>query len=117
MHCANAHDLHVPTAPSGGTSQVVSRFSDAELESFLIDPREPASFAPCPFCGRDIVLGVRKETRNVCLAHAAYKDPTDATGLRYLSGCEPFTTMVARNPLDFLRACKSHGVRWERLVA
>lgn len=94
----------------------MGRFTDEQLESFMLDPREPASVAVCPFCGGDVVLGVRKESRNVCLAHQAHKDPTDASGTRFVSGCEPFTTMVAQNPLDFLRACKSRGVRWERLT-
>jgi hypothetical protein len=90
------------------------RFTDAELESFQIDPREPAGLARCPWCGQDIVLGVRKDTRNVSLAHAGHRDPTDATGTRFISGCDPFVHALGQP--DVIRRLMAAGARFEKLV-
>lgn len=86
----------------------MSRFQGAELDHLNIDPREPFAWSDCPFCGRVIVLGVRKGTRNVSLAHHAETGPDGSVIL----GCEPFSQVTAVNPLDFLRLCKSAGKRW-----
>jgi hypothetical protein len=90
------------------------RFSDAELESFSIDPREPAGLARCPWCGADIVLGVRKDSRNVSLAHSGHRDPTDPTGTRYVSGCEPFVHALGQ--VDVMRILVNAGARFTKLV-
>jgi hypothetical protein len=92
----------------------IGRFSDAELESFSIDPREPAGLARCPWCGQDIVLGVRKDTRNVSLVHAGHQDPTDPTNTRFVTGCEQFARVV-RLP-DVMQQLHNAGTRFQRLV-
>jgi hypothetical protein len=94
---------------------MAGRFTDAELASFSIDPQEPAGLARCPWCGQDIVLGVRKDTRNVSLAHAGHRDPTDLTGTRYVSGCDPFLDALGHD--DVIKRLYNAGARFQRLVA
>lgn len=91
-----------------------SRFTEQELESFYLDPREPPGLARCPWCGGDIVLGVRKDTRNLSIAHQAHPDPTDSTGTRFVSGCEQFLAVLGHN--DLFQCLFSAGARFQRLV-
>lgn len=93
---------------------MAGRFTEAELESFSIDPREPAGLATCPWCGQDIVLGVRKDTRNVTIAHSAHKDPTDPSGTRFISGCDPFVAALSRP--DVVGFLHRSGCRFAKLV-
>lgn len=90
------------------------RFTDAELEAFAIDPRQPSAMAVCPFCGLELVLGYRKDTGNLSLAHASFPDPTRPG--EHIAGCDPFRDIASRNGVEFLRLCKSRGVHWQRLV-
>ena len=91
------------------------RFIDEELEKFIIDPREPAAWSRCPFCGADIVMGVRKDTRNITLAHSAFRDPSDASGTRYVSGCDRFTQALSR--VDVIEYLFQAGARFQKLVS
>jgi hypothetical protein len=93
---------------------MAGRFTEAELETLQIDPHEPAGLARCPWCGQDIVLGVRKDSRNVTLAHAGHRDPTDPTGLRWISGCAPFVEALGYD--DVIRRLVDAGARFEKLV-
>jgi hypothetical protein len=90
------------------------RFTQAELETLSIDPRESAGIARCPWCGQDIIIGVRKDTGNITLAHAGHRDPTDPTGTRYISGCDAF--MEALQHDDVIRRIYNAGGRFQKLV-
>lgn len=90
------------------------RFTEAELDTMQIDPKEPAGLARCPWCGQDIVLGVRKDSRNVSLAHAGHRDPTDASGTRFISGCNPFVEALSHD--DVIQRLVNAGARFQKLV-
>jgi hypothetical protein len=89
------------------------QFSREELEQLRLDPYEPAAIARCPSCGEDIVIGVRSDTRNISLAHAGHRDPTDATGTRWISGCDLF--VEAMRYADVLKRLYNAGARFARL--
>lgn len=89
--------------------------TEAQLESMQIDPREPAAIARCPWCGQAVVLGVRKDTRNVMLAHAGARDPTDPSGTRYVSGCDPFVDALGKD--DVIKRIYSAGARFQKIGA
>ena len=98
-----------------------NRLTDAQLEQFMLDPREPCHVATCPYCGSIVVLGVRKVSEgkgNACLAHEAVQDPLDPTHTKYTSGCAPFAEMTSGTggAVSFLRACKVRGIHWEKFV-
>jgi hypothetical protein len=90
------------------------RFTDEQLEAFYIDPTRPTTWATCPHCGGLLVMGYRKDTGNLSLAHESYPDP-ERPGAHW-PGCEPFRALCERNPVEFLRLCKSSGVHWQKLV-
>lgn len=92
----------------------LGRFSDQELETLSIDPRQPAGLSRCPWCGLDLVLGVRKTNGNVALAHQAHQDPTDPSRTRWISGCEAF--LAVSKETDVMRRLYNAGARWQRLV-
>jgi len=89
---------------------MASKFGDAQLEALNVDPARSLT-APCPFCGSDMVLGPRRDNGNVSIGHAAIDTPEGP-----ICGCSPFRELVYTKPLEFLRLCKSHGVRWARIV-
>jgi hypothetical protein len=90
------------------------RFTEAQLESFYINPRRPAVRAVCPFCGGELVMGHRKDTGNISLAHDAVPDPLHPG--QHVAGCEVFQQIASRNVVEFLRLLQSRGVRFEKLV-
>lgn len=90
------------------------RFDDAALEAFAINPRRPSAWATCPCCGGQLVMGYRKDTGSLSLAHDTLPDPAHP-GV-HLAGCAPFREIAARNVVEFLRICQSRGVRWQKLV-
>lgn len=81
------------------------------LESFAFDPSEPIYVARCPFCGLDLVLGVRKDNGHASLAHSSYPDPDDPTKTRHLTGCEKFNALAHAN--DVLPQLHRAGARWQ----
>jgi hypothetical protein len=83
------------------------------LDSFALDPREPVSMARCPFCGLDLVLGVRKDNGHAALAHSSHPDPSDPTHTKHKTGCDRFNA-IAREP-DVLRRLHREGARWKML--
>jgi uncharacterized C2H2 Zn-finger protein len=93
---------------------MAGRFTEAELEALQIDPRESAGLARCPWCGQDIIIGVRKDTRNVTLAHGGHRDPTDASGTRFITGCDPFVDALKQD--DVLARLYNAGARFRKLL-
>lgn len=91
----------------------VGRFTEAELQTLDLDLSESAGIARCPFCGLDMILGVRKATRNVTLGHQGHADPTDPTGTRFISGCPAFAE-ATRHP-DVMRRLQLAGATWHKL--
>jgi len=82
-----------------------------ELDSFALDLREPIYVARCPFCGLDIVLGVRKDNGHACLAHSSHPDPNDPTHTRHMTGCEKFN-LICRGA-DVIPRLHREGARWQ----
>lgn len=92
---------------------MTEHFSREDLQELSIDPYEPAAIACCPWCGEDVVIGVNDKSRNITLAHKGHRDPTDTTGTRWVSGCNPF--MQALKGDDVIRRLYDAGARFQKL--
>jgi hypothetical protein len=82
-----------------------------QLESFQFNPAEPLYIARCPFCGLDLMLGVRKDNGHASIAHSSHPDPNDKTHTRYMTGCERFNALVGVP--DVLPRLHREGARWQ----
>lgn len=90
------------------------RFSDAELERFFLDPRQPCTWAICPFCGGTMVMGYRKDRAagaSLVLAHTAVRHADGAA-----TACEKWD--AHQGPLigAFVKLLRAASVRFRPLV-
>ena len=83
--------------------------SDLEKQ-FFVDPARSWAYGRCPHCGGAIVLGHRKDTGNLTLAHSAIPDPLHP-GQAFL-GCEPFRELAPVQGTEYLRTLRSQGFRF-----
>lgn len=88
-------------------------FTEQQLETFFIDPRRSWAWGICPFCGGTLLLGHRRDTGNLALAHSAVPDPTVPGA--HLAGCLRFAELTSTNMLEFLRLLKGSGFRWSEV--
>lgn len=90
-----------------------SRYSDAQLKAFAFDMRMPIKWAKCPFCGGELVTGVRLDTRNLCAKHSGIPDPDNEGG--YVNACERFREVASRSIVEWARLLRAAGVQWHVL--
>jgi hypothetical protein len=90
------------------------RFTASELEQFAIDPTRRAYWGTCPWCGLTIVLGHRKDTGNVCIAHEGFPDPMQQGAM--LCGCEVFRELASTNQVELLRLLRTARLRLQPLT-
>jgi len=84
-----------------------------KLAQFQFDPREPIYRARCPFCGLDIMMGVRKDNGHSAIAHSSHADKDDVTRTRHVTSCEGFKFLLTQ--ADVLPRLHKLGARWERV--
>lgn len=82
-----------------------------DLESFKFDPGEPIYRARCPFCGLDLMMGVRKDNGHAAIAHSAHPDPGDP--MRHVTACQGFQFLLTQ--ADLLPRLERLGAKWQRI--
>jgi hypothetical protein len=84
---------------------------DAQLDAFKFDLSEPIYMARCPFCGLELLLGVRKDNGHAALAHSSHPDPNDPTHTRHITACERFKAIAGNT--DVIPRLHREGARWQ----
>jgi hypothetical protein len=90
------------------------RFTAKQLDSFHIDPRQPASWMTCPFCGGTLIIGIRKDTGRWSLAHTAVDDPLNP-GQPH-AGCVRFVEHMPERVGEFLKLLRAAGAKFRSLT-
>lgn len=93
---------------------MAARFTRTDLESFYLNPDRPIRFAKCPFCGRVVFNGYRKDTGNMSLAHQSFPDPLRPG--EHIAGCEAFRALSTTNLRELARLFRASGVQWTDLA-
>lgn len=89
-------------------------FDDSNLRAMNFVPSD-SLHARCPWCGGDLVLGRRKDTGAMALAHSVLTDKSRPQ-TEYIAGCDRFRDLVQADQAEFFRLLRTHHVRWTRLA-
>lgn len=84
-----------------------------KLAQFQFDLAEPIYRARCPFCGLDIMMGVRKDNGHSAIAHTSHVDPKDVTQTARVTSCAGFQFLLTQ--ADIIPRLRKLGAVWERV--